>query len=48
LNGKHVVFGNIIKGIGLLDILEQIEVLKDKGNIPYHDIKIEDCEIIQH
>jgi len=45
LDGKHVVFGKVIQGIRLVDILQEVETENDK---PIKDVKIEDCgEIIE-
>lgn len=40
-NGKHVVFGRVIKGLGVIRSIEHVEVDGDNG--PLLDIVIEDC-----
>uniref|UniRef100_A0A803KXT8 peptidylprolyl isomerase n=1 Tax=Chenopodium quinoa TaxID=63459 RepID=A0A803KXT8_CHEQI len=40
-NGKHVVFGRVIKGLGVIRSIEHVDVDPDNG--PLLDIVIEDC-----
>jgi cyclophilin family peptidyl-prolyl cis-trans isomerase len=40
LDGKHVVFGKIIKG---MDVLDKLEKANEKGSVPNPPIKIVDC-----
>lgn len=44
LNGKHVVFGEVVKNIELLDKLEQVETENDK---PVKDIVVVDCGLVE-
>ncbi len=45
LDGKHVVFGNVIKGMEILDEIEKIDV--DEKNFPLDEIKIKEAKIIK-
>ena len=41
LDGKHVVFGKVIKGMG---IVNEVEVMKtETGDRPTEQVKIADC-----
>jgi cyclophilin family peptidyl-prolyl cis-trans isomerase len=40
LDGKHVVFGKIKKG---MDVLDKLEKANEKGSVPNPTIKIVDC-----
>ncbi|KNC82816.1 peptidyl-prolyl cis-trans isomerase D [Sphaeroforma arctica JP610] len=40
LDGKHVVFGEVVKGMGLVHMIENLETSSDK---PLQDVVIEDC-----
>lgn len=40
LDGKHVVFGKVIKGMG---IVNEIEVMKTEGDAPIEQVKIANC-----
>ncbi len=41
LDGKHVVFGKVISGLELIDIIENVEI--DENNRPLKNITISDC-----
>jgi len=45
LDGKHVVFGKVVKNLHFLDKLEAIVVGKDDK--PEHEIKIVDCGLVE-
>ena len=40
LDGKHVVFGEVKKGMG---IVQEIEVMKTEGDRPVKEVKIANC-----
>merc|ERR1719331_1880761 len=40
LDGKHVVFGEVLRG---MDVVEQIEVCEKSGSDPVVDVVITDC-----
>ena len=40
LDGKHVVFGKVIKGMGIVYEIEEMETEQDK---PLKDVIIKDC-----
>ena len=44
LNGKHVVFGEVIKGFQIIDGLNKVNT--DETDRPIDDITIMDCGII--
>lgn len=44
LDGTHVVFGNIIKGMDLIEYLENIPV--DENDKPLDEVKIVDCGLL--
>ena len=46
LNGKHVVFGQVIKGYGsvLECIINKIDVTKERSNKPVQDVTIVDSK----
>jgi len=43
LDGKHVVFGKVIKNIEYLDVIEAVETTSDKPN---ENITIVDCGLV--
>jgi len=45
LNGKHVVFGEIIYGFEVLDLIEKVEVKDEKPVVP---IIIKDCGVLHN
>jgi peptidyl-prolyl isomerase D len=40
LDGKHVVFGKVLKGMG---IVNEVEVMKTESDRPIEQVKIADC-----
>lgn len=44
LNGKHVVFGKVIKNIEFLDEIEKVET--DMKDLPKTAVRIVDCGVL--
>ena len=44
LDGKHVVFGQVVKGMDLIEFMENIETNNDDK--PQNDVIIVDCGIL--
>jgi len=47
LDGKHVVFGTIMEGIELLEVMENVPLLGESGK-PLKKVTIADCGILQN
>ncbi|CAL9737718.1 peptidyl-prolyl cis-trans isomerase Cpr6p [Monosporozyma servazzii] len=45
LDGKHVVFGEVIQGKRIVRLIENLQVDQD-SNLPFHEVKIEDCGVL--
>ncbi len=45
LNGKHVVFGKVVEGMKVLDLVENIPT--NPNDKPYKEIKIMDCGVVK-
>lgn len=45
LNDKHVVFGEVIEGLEVVDLMQNVEVNKTKNNkpLPHNEVVIVDC-----
>lgn len=45
LNDKHVVFGEVIEGLEVVDFMQNVEVNKKKNNkpLPHNEVVIVDC-----
>jgi cyclophilin family peptidyl-prolyl cis-trans isomerase len=44
LDGKHVVFGNVVKGMDLIEFIGNVET--NNNDKPINDVKIIDCGIL--
>lgn len=47
LNGKHVVFGKVIRGMDVIKRIENVPKRKDDSPIHTHQVTIEDCGQIE-
>lgn len=45
LDGKHVVFGEVIQGKRIVRLIENLQVDQD-NNLPFQEVKIEDCGVL--
>lgn len=45
LDGKHVVFGEVVEGLDVVDRMQSVEVNKTKNNkpLPHNEVEIVDC-----
>lgn len=45
LDGKHVVFGEVIQGKRIVRLIENLQV-DQESNLPFHEVKITDCGVL--
>lgn len=44
LDGKHVVFGEVVEGLEIVDAMQNVMVSKGENRpLPENEVKIEDC-----
>ncbi len=44
LDGKHVVFGKVVKGMDLIEFIENLNT--DNNDRPTNDVEIVDCGLL--